>query len=166
MDEKEKEKKDPEATKPEEKTAETPVEKPEDKAEPKPEEKAEPPKAEDKADVTGGFDMRYPKLVPDRVCVTPCTVYQTDGLNRDGSKKETVIFKGKCFHSEKATQKLNAEKQLITLSGAVLFNGDISPDSPVIDGYVKLNERDYKIYSSEKAKNPDGTVNFTRLELI
>lgn len=110
--------------------------------------------------------MKYPKLVPDRVCVTPCTVYRTDGLNRDGSKKKTVIYEGKCFHSEKATQKLNAEKQLIALSGAVLFNGDIASDSPVIDGYVKIGEVEYKIYSSEKAKNPDGTVNFTRLELV
>ena len=44
--------------------------------------------------------MKYPKLVPERVCTTPCTVYRTDGLNRDGSKKRTVIFEGKCFHSE------------------------------------------------------------------
>ena len=90
--------------------------------------------------------MKYPKLVPERVCTTPCTVYRTDGLNRDGSKKRTVIFEGKCFHSEKARQKLSAEKQLITLSGETLFCGDIAPDSPIVD--------------------PDGTVNYTRLELI
>lgn len=110
--------------------------------------------------------MRYPKLVPDNVCSTQIIVYQTDGLNRDGSKKKTVIFEGKCFYSEKATQKLNAEKQLITLSGAALFNGDIAPDSPIIDGYVLINNKEYKIYLSEKAKNPDGVVNYTRLELM
>lgn len=74
--------------------------------------------------------MKYPKLVPERVCTTPCTVYRTDGLNRDGSKKRTVIFEGKCFHSEKARQKLSAEKQLITLSGEALFCGDIGPGQP------------------------------------
>lgn len=110
--------------------------------------------------------MKFPKLVPDRVCTTPVVVYRTEGLNRDGSKKQVVIVDGKCFHSEKATQKLNAEKQLITLKGSLLFNGDIAPDSPVIDGYAEIGSREYKIYSSEKAKNPDGTVNFTRLELI
>ena len=109
--------------------------------------------------------MKYPKLVPERVCTTPCTVYRTDGLNRDGSKKRTVIFEGKCFHSEKARQKLSAEKQLITLSGEALFNGDIASDSPIADGAVEIG-REYKIYGSEKAKNPDGTVNYTRLELI
>lgn len=110
--------------------------------------------------------MKYPELVPQRVCTASCKVYTTEGLNRDGSKKKTVIFEGKCFHSEKSTQKLSAQKQLITLSGEALFCGDIAPDSPVIDGYVHIGGREYKIYGSEKAKNPDGTVNFTRLQLI
>lgn len=110
--------------------------------------------------------MKFPKLVPDRVCVTPVTVYRTDGLNRDGSKKKTVIFEGKCFHSERSKQKLNAEKQLITLSGEALFSGDIAPDSAVIDGYAEIGGREYRINASEKAKNPDGSVNYTRLELI
>lgn len=110
--------------------------------------------------------MKFPQLVPEKVCTTPCTVYQTDGLNRDGSKKKTVVFEGKCFYAEKSHQKLNAEKQLITLSATALFNGDIAPDSPVIDGYVYINKRQYRIYSSEKCRNLDGTINFTRLELI
>lgn len=110
--------------------------------------------------------MKYPELVPDKICTTACTVYQSSGLNRDGSKKRTVVFDGNCFYSEKSHQKLNAEKQLITLSATALFNGDIAPNSAVIDGYVKINEIEYKIYSSEKAKNPDGTVNYTRLELM
>lgn len=110
--------------------------------------------------------MKYPELVPDIVCTTPVTVYQTKGLNRDGSRKRTVIFSGKCFHSEKAKQKFTAEKQLITLSGEALFNGDISPDDAVIEGYADINGRNFVIYSSEKCKNADGTVNYTRLELI
>lgn len=110
--------------------------------------------------------MKYPELVPDKICKTECTVYQTNGLNRDGSKKQKTIFEGKCFYSEKSHQKLNAEKQLITLSAMALFNGDIAPNSAVIDGYVKINGIEYKIYSSEKAKNPDGSVNYTRLELL
>lgn len=76
--------------------------------------------------VTGADVMKFPRLVPERVCKTPCKVYRTDGLNRDGSKKQAVIFEGKCFHSEKSRQKLSAEKQLITLSGEALFQ-EISP---------------------------------------
>ena len=111
--------------------------------------------------------MKYPALVPDRVCTTPVTVYRTDGLNRDGSPKRTVVFEGKCFYSEKTRQKLTAEKQFITLSGEALFNGDIAPDADVITGDVELlSGIKRRIYSSEKAKNPNGTVNYTRIELI
>lgn len=52
------------------------------------------------------------------------------------------------------------------MSGEALFCGDIAPDSPIVDGAVEIGGREYKIYGSEKAKNPDGTVNYTRLELI
>lgn len=110
--------------------------------------------------------MKYPKLVPKKICTTPIVVYQTEGLNRDGSKKKTIIFEGKCFHQEKAYQKLTAEKQLITLSGAAFFSGDISPKTAVIEGYTEIGGRQYKIFASEKAKNLDGTINFTKLELI
>lgn len=111
--------------------------------------------------------MKYPSLVPDKVCTTPVTVFRTGGLNRDGSPKHTVIFKGKCFHSEKAKTKLTADKQLIMLSGEVLFNGDIAPGTDIITGEVSLlSGITRKIHASEKAKNPDGTVNYTRLELI
>ncbi len=110
--------------------------------------------------------MRWPELVPDRVCTTPVCVYQTDGLNRDGSRKRTVTYIGKCHHTEKSFQKLSADKQLITLSGQALFNGDISPETPKIEGYAEIGGKEYIIFGSEKAKNPDGSVNYTRLELI
>ena len=104
--------------------------------------------------------MKYPQLVPKRICTSPITVYRESGLNRDGSPKQTAVFSGKCFYSEKT-------KQIITLSGEALFNGDIAPDTDVISGeVVVLTGIRRKIYASEKAKNPDGTVNYTRLELI
>lgn len=111
--------------------------------------------------------MKFPELVPDRVCNISVKIYRTDGLNRDGSPKRTVIFEGKCFYAEKTKQKINAEKQLVTLSGEMLFNGDIFPDTDVIEGEAEiLSGIRRKIYASEKARNPDGTVNYTRLELI
>ena len=111
--------------------------------------------------------MKYPELVPDRVCTIPVKIYRTGGLNRDGSPKRTVIFEGKCFFSEKAKQKITAEKQIITLSGELLFNGDIAPDTDAIEGEAEiLSGLKRKVYASEKCRNPDGTVNYTRLELI
>lgn len=111
--------------------------------------------------------MKYPQLVPDRVCTTPITIYREGGLNKDGSPKRTVIFEGKCNYSEKTVQRITAEKQIITLNAQALLNGDIAPDADSIEGEVNvLNGRHRRIYASQKCRNPDGTVNYTRLELI
>lgn len=111
--------------------------------------------------------MKYPKLVPDKVCTTPITVYREGGLNRDGSPKRTVIFEGKCNYSEKTTQRMTADKQIITLNAVALFNGDIAPDADNIEGEVNvLHGIHRRIYASQKCRDPDGTVNYTRLELI
>lgn len=111
--------------------------------------------------------MKFPQLVPNKICNIYVKIYRTYGLNRDGSPKKTVIFEGKCFYSEKTKQKITAEKQIITLSGEMLFNGDIAPDTDIIEGEAELlSGICRKIYASEKARNPDGTVNYTRLELI
>lgn len=111
--------------------------------------------------------MKYPELVPDRVCTTPITIYREGGLNKDGSPKRTVIFEGNCNYSEKTYQRMTAQKQLVTLNATALFNGDIAPDVDSIEGDVQvLHGRHRRIYASQKAFNPDGTVNYTRLELI
>lgn len=111
--------------------------------------------------------MKYPQLVPDRVCTTPIAVCREDGLNRDGSPKRTVIFEGKCNYSEKTYQRMTADKQIITLNAVALFNGDIAPDVDNIEGEVNvLSGIHRRIYASQKCRNPDGTVNYTRLELI
>lgn len=111
--------------------------------------------------------MNYPRLVPDRVCTTPITVYREGGLNKDGSPKRTVIYEGKCNYSEKTCQRMTADKQLITLNAVALFNGDIAPDADSITGEVYvLHGIHRRIYASQKGRNPDGTVNYTRLELI
>lgn len=98
---------------------------------------------------------------------SPVTVYRENSLNRDGSPKRTVIFESKCICNEKTKQKITAEKQIITLSDGALLNGDIAPDFDIITGEIQLKSGvKRRIYASEKAKNPDGTVNYTRLELI
>ena len=111
--------------------------------------------------------MKYPQLVPDQVCTTPITVYREGGLNRDGSPKRTAIFEGKCNYSEKTYLRMTADKQLVTLNATALFNGDIAPDTDIIEGDVEVLSSIHRhIYASQKCRNPDGTVNYTRLEVI
>ena len=65
------------------------------------------------------------------------------------------------------SQNRPAEKKLVQITGTALFPGDICPELPVISGGtavifgVKRN-----IEQGTKARNPDGTVNFTEVMLV
>lgn len=109
--------------------------------------------------------MKFPDLVPDYVCTTPIKVYAVDGINEDGSPKESVLFDGLCNYAESAHTVVDAEKHIITLSAKALFNGDILPQQGIIEGYVLVNGKTKEIYASAKERNIDGSVNFTKLEL-
>lgn len=112
--------------------------------------------------------MKYPELVPDHVCSTPITITVTNGIGEDGAPAVCGTYTGKCCYSEASAKRTTADKQLITLSGVALFNGDIIPGLDVFDGGAVILGGNIRrsIYRSQKARNPDGTVNYTRLELI
>lgn len=108
----------------------------------------------------------WPRLVPDRACKTPCTVILTDGCGEDGAPLVVATMKLKCNWQDKPRQVLNAERQVIQLNGTALFNGDIAPKMDVLAGTVEMFGRPWTIHQGSKCRNPDGTVNYTRLELI
>lgn len=112
----------------------------------------------------------YPKLVPPAVCHTYVRVVLQDGMNRDGTPKVVREFKCRCNYSEKSRQVMSADRQLIELSACALFDGDIAPGIDLSGEVAVLNAGDRetvrRIYRGEHARNPDGTVNFTKLELI
>ena len=88
--------------------------------------------------------MKWPELVPDSVCTIPVKI-----------------------QFEKSKQVLDQERRLVQLQATALFNGDIAPGldisgEAVINGGTVIR----RIYSSSRARNPDGTVNFTKLELM
>ena len=105
-----------------------------------------------------GFKLPFPKWLAN----TYIEVW-FEGTNTDGDYEEKVIFKGKCIYTDKAKQVLNAERQLILLSGKVVIEGSIY-DGP-FEGYVKVNGIKKKIYSIERPLNPVGTVFSTELNL-
>lgn len=105
-----------------------------------------------------GFKLPFPKWLAN----TPIEVW-LEGTNTDGDYEEKIIFEGKCIYTDKAKQVLNAERQLILLSGKAVIEGSIY-DSP-FEGYVKVNGIKKKIYSIERPLNLDGTVFSTELSL-
>lgn len=112
--------------------------------------------------------MRFPCLVDRRFCKTPIELilYQ-EGIGEDGEPIEALKIKAMCNYQDKAKSVLTADRQLVQLSAQAYFIGDIAPNLPNISsGKAIINGVERQIYQGEKARNPDGTVNYTRLDLV
>ena len=112
--------------------------------------------------------MRYPCLVKKSLCRTDikCT-FEQEGLNEYGEPLETIEYSGKCNYQDKARTVLTADKKLIQITGTALFPGDICPELPAISGgFVMIFGVERRIEQGTKARNPDGTVNYTEVLLI
>ena len=84
--------------------------------------------------------MRYPCLVPKRLCKTDITCsFEREGLNEYGEPLKAIEYSGKCNYQDKARTVLTAEKKLIQITGTAL---------------------------GTKARNPDGSVNYTEVMLV
>lgn len=112
--------------------------------------------------------MKWPQLVPESVCHTPVEVRIADGIDEDGLPKVVAVWSGKCNYSEKQRQILDTERRLITLESTALFPGDIFPGREKLEGEALIDGGSITriIYRGSRARNPDGTVNFTQLELM
>ncbi|MGN0464904.1 MAG: hypothetical protein ACI4F9_00975 [Lachnospiraceae bacterium] len=112
--------------------------------------------------------MKYPKLVPKRLCKTPIRLeIEQEGLNEYGEPLDTVTVESLCNYQDSGKTVFTADKKIVTLSAVALFCEDICPELPAITGgtaYVFDTER--RIYQGKKARNPDGTVNFVEVQLI
>lgn len=111
--------------------------------------------------------MKYPSLVPKAFCKTPIHVKIEDiGLSEEGEPITLLDKDLKCNYQDKAYKTLTAQQKLVTLTAKAYFNGDIVPNIDVISGgTVEVFGVKRQIYQGTKARNPDGTVNYTLLEL-
>lgn len=112
--------------------------------------------------------MKYPCLVPQRLCKTDISVaIDREGLNEYGEPLKPVVYEGKCNYQDKAKTVLTTEKKLIEITGTALLPGDICPELPVISGgNAVIFGAKRRILEGRKARNPDGTVNYTEVMLI
>lgn len=112
--------------------------------------------------------MKYPDLIPDAICKTDIHVYiEKEELTEDGAPIISIDKDLKCFYQGSAKKVLDSQKKSIVLSGEAYFNGDIAPDVvEITGGYVILFGEKREINRGFKARNLDGTVNYTRLEII
>lgn len=112
--------------------------------------------------------MRYPCLVPKRLCRTDISlVIEQEGLTEYGEPLPAFECTGKCNYQDKAKTILTAEKKLVQIAGTALFPGDICPELPAISGgTATIFGAERRILQGAKARNPDGSVNYTEVLLI
>lgn len=138
--------------------------------------------------------MKYPSLVPPSACKTDVRVTLTGGLSMSGDEETLCVLETKCNLQFGVKQRFTSEKRVITVVGTALFCGDLYPDAEQLHGMLVTKEgvvletecgerlqtengaffhafSDYgqnafQIYRAQKERNPDGTVNYTRLELM
>lgn len=112
--------------------------------------------------------MKFPSLVNGKFCKTPVMVkLYEENSGEDGEPVQALTFSGLCNYQDSAKSILTADKRLVKISAQLYFVGDIAPDMPNIsDGEVEVFGVKRKITNGMKARNPDGTVNYTRLDLM
>ena len=116
----------------------------------------------------GAFIMaKWPQLVLPQFCRTDITVIiESEELNENGTPKILLNWSGKCNYQDKSKRVWTMDKVFVEVSGTCLIPGDIAPDIAVIpSGKVVVLDMERELILGTKARNPDGTVNFTQLVL-
>ena len=112
--------------------------------------------------------MKYPCLVPKRLCKTPVHVHlESEELSNLGEPLYMYDDDLMCNFQDRAKTILTAEKQLVQITGTALFPGDIAPDVPSLSGgTLTVFGQERRIEQGCKKRNSDGTVNFCSLEVV
>lgn len=115
-----------------------------------------------------GDEMKYPCLVPKRLCRTKIELtIEQEGVNKYGEPLNSYAYTGMCNYQDKAKVVYTEEKKKVQITGTAIFPGDICPELPVIScGHAVVFGKIRQIAQGTKARNPDGSVNFTEVQLI
>lgn len=111
---------------------------------------------------------KWPCLILPQYCKTEIHVkIEDEGLSEEGESIVVCEWKGHCNYQDKARKILTEQQKIVQVNGRCLIPGDIAPNCAVISsGTVHMFEVDREIVQGTKARNPDGSVNYTLLELV
>lgn len=112
--------------------------------------------------------MKYPCLVPKRLCKTDiCVRLESESISNLGEPEQILVLNLKCNYQDAVKTVLTSEKKLVQIFGTALFPGDIAPGwASISGGTVTVFGKTRQIAQGMKARNPDGTVNYCKLEVI
>lgn len=111
--------------------------------------------------------MKFPCVVPKAVCKTPIRIeIDQEGISVYGEPLEPVAIDCYCNYQDKAKTVLTKEKKEVIITGCAYMPGDIAPELATISGgTVTIFGEKRRIATGIKARNIDGTVNYTELDL-
>ena len=111
--------------------------------------------------------MRWPKLVlPFTQSMPVEVVIELDGIDEDGAPIEGLRWEGPCNWQDSTEEKFDRAKSETQIRARLYFDGDPFESLSVIaGGTVAVMGEERSIVQGMKARNPDATVNYTRLDL-
>lgn len=112
--------------------------------------------------------MNYPSLVRKDKCKTDIHVIIYDeGVTEDGAPSIILEDDFVCNYQDSSKRVYTEEQTWVEIAGVALFYEDIAPDLATISsGQVTVFGETRTIYQGTKARNPDGSVNYVKLELM
>lgn len=112
--------------------------------------------------------MKYPCLIPKKKCRIDISVHlESEETSNLGEPKQVIDLELKCNFQDRVKTVLTAEKKLVEVTGTALFPGDIAPEMPTLSGgTVTVFGAERRIVQGMKARDPDGKVNFCRLDVV
>ena len=111
--------------------------------------------------------MRWPSLVKQFAQSTPVSVsVEAEGYDEDGAPVEAATWEGEASWQDTARRTFATDRGEDVATATLYMSGDVLPGVPrIAGGTVSAFGHERRIVAGAKWRNPDGTVNYTRLEL-
>lgn len=111
------------------------------------------------------IEMKYPKLVRHAEIDVHITVL-SDDINEFNERETILDADFKCNYQSTGMTKTSDKSTSPEVTGCIFINGDIIPKyEDVTNGYAVIFAKKHEISGIQKARNPDGTVNYVRIDI-